>query len=322
MLENTEKYRISVIVPVYNAEKYLEETIKSLINQTLDEIEIIFVNDGSTDKSLEILNKYRNNDSVKIIQQENRGVIEARIEGFKIASGKYITFVDNDDILELDMYEKMYKEAQKNDADVVICNYSFYPKSVKTKGKWFKEYRGIKDWHFIERNTLLWNKIIKKELLEKVDIIDLFRKTGEGSYTNVLLEADNIVTIDEELYHYRVGHQSLSANFKNTGWYKNNLERQFRHYDIMQEKYPDWKNYFEHKVNYAIIQLLIICAYNKNKGEYKKHKKQLKDRKYRKNNLSFEILKDNYGFLKAIVLFYIIPNSYQVAKIVSILFFK
>lgn len=227
MINSEEKYKISVIVPVYNAEKYLKETIESLVNQTLKGIEIIFVNDGSTDESLNILNEYKECENVKVISQENKGVIEARINGVKIANGKYITFVDNDDILELNMYEKMYKEAKKDDADVVICNYSFYPKGVRTKGKWFKEYRGVKDWHFIERNTLLWNKIVKKELLESVDIIALFREIGEGAYTNILLEAKKIVTIKDELYHYRVGHQSLSTNFKNFDWYRKNLNRQF-----------------------------------------------------------------------------------------------
>lgn len=252
------------------------------------------------------------------------GVIEARITGYKIANGKYITFVDNDDILELNMYEKMYKEAEKNDADVVICDYSFYPKSVKTKGKWFKEYKGVKDWHFIERNTLLWNKIVKKKLLESVDIITLFREIGEGSYTNILLESKKIVTINEELYHYRVGHQSLSTNFKNFKWYRNNLERQFRHYDMMinKQKYSSWKLYFEHKINYAIIQLLTICIYNQDKKEYKKYKKQLNNRKYIKNKLSFEILKDNYGLKKALVLFYIIPKSYYISMPIVKVFLK
>ena len=317
------KYKISVIVPVYNAEKYLEETVKSLINQTMNEIEIIFVNDGSTDNSLNILNKYKK-ENVKIINQSNKGVIEARIVGFNQATGNYITFVDNDDILDKDMYKKMYSKAKEENADVVICNYSFYPKAVKTKGKWFKEYKGIKDWHFIERNTLLWNKIVKKELLEKVNIVELFRKIGEGSYTNVLLEADKIVTINEELYHYRVGHQSLSTNFKNMEWYKNNLKRQCNHYEIIpkNEKYLNWKEYFNHKINYAIIQLLIICSYNSDKDEYKKYQKQLKERKYRKNNLSIKILKDNYGALKAYVLFYLMPNSYIIAKAISKMFFE
>ena len=109
------KYKISVIVPVYNAEKYLEETVKSLINQTMNGIEIIFVNDGSTDNSINILNKYKK-ENVKIINQSNKGVIEARIVGFNQATGNYITFVDNDDILDRDMYKKMYSKAKEENA--------------------------------------------------------------------------------------------------------------------------------------------------------------------------------------------------------------
>ena len=100
---------ISAIIPVYNSEEYLEECIKSLINQSLKEIEMIFVNDGSTDKSLDILNKYKEIDKrIKIINQSNKGPSAARNLGIINSKGKYLSFVDADDWIDVDMYKEMY----------------------------------------------------------------------------------------------------------------------------------------------------------------------------------------------------------------------
>ena len=100
--------KISVIVPVYNVEKYLARCLDSIINQTLADIEIICINDGSTDNSLEILNDYAKKDSrIKIIDQTNAGLSCARNAGMQIAQGEYIGFVDSDDWIDLDFYEKL-----------------------------------------------------------------------------------------------------------------------------------------------------------------------------------------------------------------------
>ena len=105
------KPKISVIVPVYNAEEYLEQCLDSIVNQTLDDIEIICVNDGSKDSSLEILKRYKKKYcNLKVINQENKGIIGARITGYENANGKYVGWVDNDDFIELSMYEKCIKK--------------------------------------------------------------------------------------------------------------------------------------------------------------------------------------------------------------------
>ena len=110
---------ISVIVPVYNVERYLPRCLDSLINQTLKDIEIICINDGSPDNSLEILEEYAKKDSrIKVINQENAGLSAARNNGMSAASGEYIGFVDSDDWIDLDFYEKLYTAAKKYDADI------------------------------------------------------------------------------------------------------------------------------------------------------------------------------------------------------------
>lgn len=128
------KYKISVIIPVYNAEKYLRKCINSIINQTFKDIEIVCVNDGSTDKSLEILKEYSLNiPNIKVVCQKNKGILESRIIGYQHATGEYIAWVDNDDFIATDMYEKLYTLAHDKNADIAICNYKFYPKSIPTK---------------------------------------------------------------------------------------------------------------------------------------------------------------------------------------------
>ncbi len=114
--------KVSITVPVYNVEKYLEKCLDSLIGQTLKDIEIICINDGSTDNSLSILEKYAKKDSrIKIINQENQGIANTRNKSIKLAQGEYIGFVDSDDWLSLDFFEKLYNAALKYEADIAAA---------------------------------------------------------------------------------------------------------------------------------------------------------------------------------------------------------
>ncbi|OBZ12318.1 glycosyltransferase [Bacillus sp. FJAT-26390] len=116
--------KVSVIIPVYNAEKYLEECILSLLNQTLHACEFIFVNDGSSDNSRFLIERYKKKDGrIKLINQENQGVSAARNAGLRVASGEYVGFVDADDYVKRDMYQTLYAAAVRHGCDVVISNF-------------------------------------------------------------------------------------------------------------------------------------------------------------------------------------------------------
>lgn len=118
------KLKVSVIVPVYNVETYLERCLDSLINQTLEDIEIIAVNDGSTDNSLHILNKYAKKDKrIKVINKDNTGVSDCRNIAMKQMKGEYLTFVDSDDWIDNNALEIMYKKAKEEKSDLVMCTY-------------------------------------------------------------------------------------------------------------------------------------------------------------------------------------------------------
>lgn len=130
------KVKFSVVVPVYNTEKYLSKCLDSIINQTLNDIEIICVNDGSTDNSLKILKEYSNKDSrIKIINQKNLGPGSARNKGIDNAQGEYISFVDSDDWVELNFLEKTYNICKKNNLDLLIFASSTYNENNKTFDK-------------------------------------------------------------------------------------------------------------------------------------------------------------------------------------------
>ncbi len=169
--------KISVILPIYNTSKYLRQCLDSIVNQTLKDIEIICIDDGSTDNSLDIVKEYTAKDPrVKFLTQPNQGQGVARNKGIDLAEGEYIGFVDTDDWIELNMYQKMYTTAIENNCDLVFCNYErFYEKSKKRAiANKFSEYginiapykvfswKDLKNKVFENIPYAPWNKIIKK----------------------------------------------------------------------------------------------------------------------------------------------------------------
>ena len=319
------EYKISVIIPVYNKEKYLDQCLKSVVNQTLENIEIVIVNDGSTDKSGEIIKKYGEKyKNIKVIEQENKGVIEARIVGYENATGKYIGWVDADDFIDCDMYKELYESAENGKFDIAICNYKFYPNNTNKKNVWFCEFKGKKDYNFLRKSTLQWNKIVKKELLEKVNIVSLFKTMGEGSYTMVLLNTDKIITVNKKMYNYRIGHESLSTNYNNCEWYEKNVVKAKNRLEIIKKSKfsQEWSEYFEYSVFYSILLMLIIAINCNEKELYEKYKKELEQQNYKKNKYTKLVLEEDRGKLKTFVLINIIPNSYFLSLPIVKIFLK
>lgn len=150
--------QVSIIVPVYNVENYIERCLNSLVNQTFKDIEIITINDGSTDKSLELLNKYAKEDiRVSVIDLGDEGVSYCRNLGIEKANGKYIMFVDSDDWIDSNMVEVMYKKAEENNLDLVMCSYI----------REFKDHSKEKIFNFPEEIIYKGNEV-KNELLRKL----------------------------------------------------------------------------------------------------------------------------------------------------------
>ena len=208
--------KITVIVPVYNMEKYIERCLKSLLSQTLEDIEIIVVNDGSTDKSKEIildfLESYGN---IIYKEKENEGVAVARNYGLKAASGEYITFLDPDDYIEKDMYEKMYNKAkeEEEEADLVECDFYWeYPN--KKKQDVGKVYLGKKDM-LVNVRVMPWNKLIKKSIIQDNNIrFPKGLKYEDVEFTYKLVPYCNKVSfVKKPFVHYMQREDSASYSY-------------------------------------------------------------------------------------------------------------
>lgn len=169
--------KVSIIVPVYNVEKYLRKCLDSLINQTLKDIEIICINDGSTDKSLEILEEYKNRDSrIILLNQENSGQSVARNRGIEIAKGEYLGFVDPDDWIDLDYYEKLYYSANTNDTDIAVGGIIRVTGIKKKKFLNFEKETITDNTNLkfelcdVPEKSYVWNKIYKTEKLKEIGL--------------------------------------------------------------------------------------------------------------------------------------------------------
>ena len=208
--------KVSVIVPIYNVEKYLPKCLDSLINQTLDDIEIILVNDGSTDNSGNIAKEYKAkyNDKFIYLEKENGGLSDARNFGIPYAKGEYIAFLDSDDYIEEDAYEKMYEKVKKEDADYIECDFIWeYPnKQIIDKRI---EYIDKKDM-VAKVRVVAWNKLIKRELIIKNNITfpkGLRYEDIEFTY-KLIPFLQKVSYIDKPFVHYVQRNNSI-ANVQN-----------------------------------------------------------------------------------------------------------
>lgn len=204
--------KVSIIVPVYNMEKYLKQCMDSLVNQTLKDIEVIVINDGSKDKSLDILKKYKKKypNIVKIIDQENGGISVARNNGISVATGKYIGFVDSDDYIKLDMFEKLYNEIEKTKSDIVVCDFEEYHMKDETFKYIYVTDKIIFD-NFYEDTSIIntidyapWNKLYKRELFDDIKFIKNTKYEDLNAILKIFLISKKISTVKESLYLYRI----------------------------------------------------------------------------------------------------------------------
>lgn len=208
--------KISVIIPVYNVEKYLRKCLDSVIGQTLEDIEIICVNDGSTDGSPDILKEYEEKDSrIKIINKQNGGLSSARNEGLKLANSEYVGFVDSDDWIEPETYEVAYKIMKEFDVDMVnwganiISEYDNYNSQIVINAKKYHEIKitGLYDWSyelFSKSTVTVWNKLFKLSTIKNNDILfpNGLCHEDEEFTAKYLLHTRKTYYIDEYYYNY------------------------------------------------------------------------------------------------------------------------
>lgn len=213
---------ISIIIPVYNVEKCIGICLDSIINQTYKKLEIILINDGSKDNSLQIIKEYEKKDNRIIVKdRENKGVLYTRVEGFKLAKGKYVTYIDSDDWVENNIIEVMYNKAIEYDADVVKCQFgenNFINNNNKIdtpRNKFIKKEQFEPEFYNMFFKDLnihnVWAQLFKKDLLNRnINDIDTNITFGEDLEFNIQLykNINNILFISDKLYHYRCNNNS------------------------------------------------------------------------------------------------------------------
>lgn len=228
------KYFISVIMPIYNAEKYVKKSIDSLVNQTTNEIEIILVDDGSTDGSGKICNQYAGVDNVKIIHKENGGICTARNTGLLQAEGKYVSFIDSDDFMDLVAYEKIIKVLKNNQADILDFGWRYVSETGEKTENFHENPKNVLlDKEYImdkilppllnlqsdRRNFVFdfsWNKIYRKQIIDQHQVhFDEKRNTWEDRIFIVefLKYCENYYCMDECFYNYVSVPNSLSRRY-------------------------------------------------------------------------------------------------------------
>lgn len=211
---------LSVIVPVYNVKPYLEKCVESIVNQTYHDLQIILVDDGSTDGSQDICDEYAQKDSrIIVVHKENGGVSTARNEGMERAKGDYIAFVDSDDWLERNMYEVLINQLEAHEADLVAC--SFYECKGDEK-KAVGDSKNISVFNteeiFINKNQLrflAWNKVFRRSFVEKLHFVPGQVYEDFHFCRQIFLKTKKLIYVDVPFYDYRISRPgNTNSSFK------------------------------------------------------------------------------------------------------------
>ncbi|AGK95886.1 glycosyltransferase family 2 protein [Clostridium pasteurianum] len=275
--------KVSIIIPIYNVEAYLRKCLDSVIKQTFKDIEIILINDGSSDNSLNICKEYSNKDKrIKIIDKRNEGVSKARNVGLLCARGEYISFVDSDDWIELNMIEELYNSVSSNNAEFCMSNYIRENESKsqyvdanielkKLQDNEIKEYLLIplierennQKEHILASFRGPWGKLFKRDIIEKYNI--KFKKdliVGEDFIFNLefLVYINKAVINEGFYYHYLTNSNSITMKYKKDCWrliYRNTI--------LYLEDFLKKNNLYleaKDKVNKLIIKYFLMSVIN------------------------------------------------------------
>jgi len=244
--------KFSIIIPTYNVEKYLSYCLETVIGQTLKDIEIICVNDGSTDNSLTILQRFQGaDDRIRIIDKENGGLSSARNAGLEVAKGKYIIFLDSDDYLCTDACDRIYSEFIQTNADIVVYGSNIFPWHKASENTWLSNQLNVHTNYyknstikslFYENgaNPFVWNKCFRREFLVRNGFRfdeDLLYGEDTPFLFCVFPAATEISFIEDRLYNYRCSRQEslMSKARQNPKW------KMEMHLKIVEKILECWK---------------------------------------------------------------------------------
>ena len=249
-------YKVSIIIPIYNVEKYLKECIDSAVNQTLKDVEIILVDDGSTDNSGRICDEYAKKDNrIKVIHQTNGGLGKAYNAGLKNSTAPYIGFLESDDYAETDMFESLYKTAAENDADVVKGDWFYYSTTPQISNIYQDSFKNFPTNTIINSRQYplitnikptIWSAIYKREFLNRYDIN--FLETPGASYQDASFAfkaacaAEKFILVPKAFIHYRQDNEFASVKSKGKVYA---VCDEYNEIDKFLDKFQEIKEYIE-----------------------------------------------------------------------------
>ena len=267
-----EKPLISVIIPIYNSQDFLSECVSSILNQSYTNLEILLVDDGSTDDSLKICNEYKKKDNrIIVIHQENGGVAVARNTGLKRAKGEYISWVDSDDKIGKDYIEKLYSKLIQHKADAVMTY-----KDEKLSGDIVLEGKTeiLKNYLLGKLNAYLWSTLILKSAYDGLQFEKL--RIGEDALMlcQIMTRINRLIFCFNAEYFYRVRNDSISAikNYESLSTWLQGVKKQS---DIVREAAPETEKYMKFKL--AQFAIMVLCMIkDKKEMEYASLRTELK----------------------------------------------
>lgn len=300
-LLNMEQVRpkISIIIPIYNVEKYLDRCMQSVINQTLKEIEIILVDDGSQDKCPDMCENYKKIDSrIRVIHKKNEGLGYARNAGLNIANGEFVAFLDSDDFIDNKMYEVLYNKAKKYNLDTIFCGCRFYksPNTIKERCEvkqdtLFRGHDAIKNVLFdflgplptypndVKYMMSVWHALYSLDIIRKKSIS--FCSERKFLSEDILFDVDylsvtkNIGFIPNPLYNYCLNENSLSHTYKKEKYERSKIL--IKELDIrLQKKYAK-DEYTIHLQRFQLFYLRVFLIWALKRKELRMAKDMIKD---------------------------------------------
>lgn len=286
---------ISIIIPIYNVEKYIKECIDSVVKQSYKNIEIILIDDGSKDNSGKICDYYSNKyKQIRVIHKHNEGVSIARNIGIELSAGKYITFIDADDFVEPNYIEILYKQCIGKNADLSICGANDIDndkKIIKTSIKYAKTLNSKEAMKELLNEKyytgVVWGKMYKRDLFKNIKFNKEIKIAEDLDVLYKIIDKCNLINIDtsKKLYYYRIRKNSATTVNYNDDW-KNEIKICKNIMHFIKNKYPDI-------LNFAIkryVRINISCINNIMKNKLNKKEELIKLQKdikrYKKNYLT------------------------------------
>lgn len=308
---------VSITMSTYNVEKFIDESLDSIVNQSLKDVEIICIDDGSTDRTLDIINEYASRDSrIKVIsKKKNEGLAVARNEALALASGKYIAFLDGDDLYHKDLFQKAYACAETNNSDVVLWDYVTFWNTDEIASK--KEIKSdllaisITDKiSLLRRPAFTWVKLLKTEVAKSLNIhfpVGLTRQDIPVHW-HLITQLDKISFLPERLSYYRQQPEATTAKKDKKLFHLADVM------DIVKQYLSENKIYDKYKNEFLRQQLnLLFGMYDSVKEEYKKEALSIIKERLTDDHYSF--IKQNNAIRKQAKYFYLSLTGNPLFKI-------